>query len=183
MKTLHARALQSFSRHLQWLLALRSGVQLTTVWLFVWGVAILALRFFGTQNTFWLALGLLGILPLILFSILRARRLQPEFAKMRASYDRLNLCGGVIMSEETADMGAWLAQLPSATVPKFRWHSGRALLLLTVAALFVATALLLPKRLTQLGKNRSLEIGQIVGQLQAEVKTLAQEKFCRKKGG
>ena len=181
MKTLHARALQSFSRHLQWLLALRSGVQLTTVWLFVWGVAILALRFFGTQNTFWLALGLLGILPLILFSILRARRLQPEFAKMRASYDRLNLCGGVIMSEETADMGAWLAQLPSATVPKFRWHSGRALLLLTVAALFVATALLLPKRLTQLGKNRSLEIGQIVGQLQAEVKTLAQEKILPEK--
>jgi hypothetical protein len=74
-------------------------------------------------------------------------------------------------------MGAWQAQLPPAAVPKFRWHSGRALLLLCVSALFAATALLLPERLTQLGKSRSLEIGQIVGQLQAEVKTLAQEKI------
>ena len=166
---------------MQWLLALRLGVQLATVWLFVWGVVVLALRIFGAQNIFWLALGLLGILPLILFSILRARRLQPEFAKMRASYDCLNVCGGVIMSEETADMGAWLAQLPAATVPKFRWHSGRALLLLGVAVLFVATALLLPERLTQLGKNRSLEVGQIVQQLQAEVQTLAQEKIVDEK--
>ena len=31
-----------------------------------------------------------------------------------ANYDRLNSCGGVIMAEETADMGAWLAQLPEA---------------------------------------------------------------------
>ena len=177
MKTSHAKALQSFARDLQWLLALRLGVQLATVWFFVWGVVVLALRIFGTQNTFWLALGLFGVAPLAFLAAWRAKKQRAAFTKIRASYDRLNACGGVVMSEETADMGAWLVQLPEATTPKFRWHSGRAMSLLCVSAIFAATMLLLPERLTKFSVHRPLEIGQIVSQLQAEVKTLAQEKI------
>jgi len=181
MKTSHANALQSFAHDLQWLLALRLWVQMATVWFFVWGVAILALRIRGTQDSFWLTLGLFGIVPLVLVSAIRVRRLRPEFSKIRANYDRINACGGVIMSEEAADMEAWLAQLPEAVVPKFRWHSGRAMLLLSVSAIFAATTLLLPERLARFSAHRSLEIGQIVRQLQAEVKTLAQEKIVNDK--
>jgi hypothetical protein len=177
MKTSHARALRSFARDLQWLLALRLGVQMATVWFFVWGVVVLALRIFGTQNTFWLALGLFGAAPLALLAALRAKKQRAPFTTIRANYDRLNACGGVIMSEEAADMGAWLAQLPEAAVPRFRWRSGRAMILLGVSALFAATTLLLPERLTRFSSHRPLEIGQIVEQLQAEVKTLAQEKI------
>ena len=130
MKTSHASALQSFARDLQWLLTLRLGVQLATVWFFVWGVVVLAMRISGAQNTFWFALGLLGIVPLMIFAAWSARRQQPAFAKIRASYDRLNACGGVVMAQENADMGDWLAQLPAAAIPKFHWHSGRAMLLL-----------------------------------------------------
>src|SRR5476649_852166 len=146
MKSAHAKALQSFARDLQWLLTLRLGVQMATVWFFVWGVVVLALRIFGAQNIPWLALGLLGVAPLALLAAWRAKKQRATFTKIRASYDSLNACGGVIMSEEAADMGAWAAQLPEATVPKFRWHSGRAMLLLCVSAMFAATALLLPER-------------------------------------
>ena len=177
MKTLHAKALRSFARDLQWLLALRLGVQMATGWFFVWGVVVLALRILGTQNTFWLAFGLIGVAPLALLAAWRANKQRAPFADIRANYDRLNACGGIIMSEEAADMGAWLAQLPEATVPKFRWQSGRAMMLLCVSALFAATTLLLPERLTRFSSHRPLEIGQIVGQLQIEVKTLAQEKI------
>jgi hypothetical protein len=181
MKISHSKALQSFARDLQRLLALRLGVQMVTVWFFVWGVVILALRIFGAHNTFWLALGLFGVAPLALLAAWRAKKQRAPFTAIRASYDRLNACGGVIMSEEAADMGAWLAQLPEAGVPKFRWQSGRAMLLLCVSALFAATTLLLPERLTRFSSHRPLEIGQIVGQLQVEVKTLAQEKIVDEK--
>ena len=177
MKNSHAIALQSFARDVQWLLALRLGVQLATVWFFVWGVVVLALRIFGAQNTFWLAFGLVGIFPLLIYAGWSARRQRPAFAKLRANYDRLNTCGGVVMAQEAGDMGAWLAQLPEAVVPKLHWRSGRAMLLLCVAALFAATALLLPERLAHLGSKHALEIGQIVEQLQAEVKLLAKEKI------
>lgn len=177
MKISHTRALQSFSRDLQWLLAMRFAVQMATVWLFGWGVVVLALRFFGAKSIFWLTIGLAGIAPLILVAAWRARKQRPNITKIRASYDHLNECGGVIMSAETTDMGDWLARLPEATVPKFRWRSGRALLLLLVSTLFVATALLLPQRIANFASRRPLEIGQIVQQLQAEVKALAQEKI------
>src|SRR5665213_1590019 len=111
MKTPHAIALQSFARDLQWLLALRLGVQLATVWFFIWGVVVLALRIFGAQNTFWLAFGLVGIFPLMVFAHWQARLQKPALAAIRANYDRLNACGGIIMAEESADMGAWLEQL------------------------------------------------------------------------
>lgn len=177
MQTSHAQALQSFARDLQWLLAFRLWVQMVTVWFFVWGVAVLALRFIGTHHFFWPTLGLVGIAPLALLAGLRARKQRAGLANIRASYDHLNACGGVIMSEEVANMSGWLVQLPEAAVPKLRWHSARALVLLSISALFVATAVLLPERLTRLSGHRPLEIGQIVEQLQAEVKTLAQEKI------
>ena len=181
MKSSHPEALRAFARRLNLLLELRVVVQMATVWFFVWGVFVLAMRISGVQHTEWLALGVFGFVPLAILAVLRERRRQPAFASLRANYDRLNVCGGVIMSEEAADMSAWLAQLPAAAVPKFHWHSARPLLLLGLSALFAATALLLPERLTKLGNNHSLEIGQLVGQLQAEVKTLAQEKIVDEK--
>lgn len=176
MKNPHAHALDSFARNLQWLLALRLAVQMGTAWFFVWGVAVLALRFFGIQNIPLLTTGLLGVAPLALIAAWRAKKRRAPFTNIRASYDQLNACGGVIMSGETMDMGAWIDQLPQAAVPKFRWHSGRAWLLLCISLTFVAVALLLPQRLTHF-PGRHLEIGQIVQQLQAEVNVLAQEKI------
>jgi hypothetical protein len=177
MKYSHPKALHAFADRLVLVLILRAMVQTMTVWFFVWGVFVLALRISGVQNDSWLALGVFGFVPLAILFGLRERRRQPAFDKIRANYDRMNGCGGVIMSAAAADMGAWLERLPAAAVPQFRWHSGRPLLLLFVAALFAATALLLPERLTNFAFHRPLEIGPIVEQLQAEVKTLAQEKI------
>jgi len=173
----HTAALLAFSQKLNRLMLLRVTVQMMTLWFFIWGVFVLAMKFAGMQFTDWLAPGIFGFVPIALLAGIRAYRRQPAFEKIRANYDRLNACGGVIMSQETADMGAWFTHLPTASVPKFHWHSGRAMLLLCIATLFVATALLLPERLTHLLGHRSLEVGQIVEQLQAEVNTLAQEKI------
>lgn len=177
MKNSHAQALQSFARDLQWLLTIRLAVQLATAWFFIWGVIVLAMRILGAQNTFWLALGLFGIVPLIAVAYWQARRQRAEFTVLRQNFDRLNQFGGVLMAEEAADMSAWVARLPAATVPKFEWQSGRAILMLTLAGVFAATALLLPEKLTHFTNHPSLEIGQTVEQLQTEVRTLAQEKL------
>ncbi len=177
----HPEALRAFARRLNLLLMLRAVVQVLTVCFFIWGVVVLAVRIYGAQNTGWLLSGLFGFVPVIIFTAVRERRRQPVFAKIRAGYDRANACGGVMMSEEAADMGVWLGQLPPAVVPEFRWRNGRTLLLLGVSALFAATALLLPERLTHLSNHRPLAIGQIVEQLQAEVQTLVQEKIVDEK--
>jgi hypothetical protein len=173
----HPKALQAFSRNLNRLLYLRIAVQMITVWFFIWGVLALAMKFSGATQTEWLAPGLLGFIPLVIVAGWRERRRQPQFEKMRANYDRLNACGGVIMAQETANMSPWFEHLPPAAVPKFRWRSGRPLLFFGISAAFAATALLLPERLTHLRHHHALEIGQTVDQLRAEVQTLDQEKL------
>lgn len=184
MKDTHANALRSFERNLHWLLTVRLTVHLTTFWFFTWGVVILALRIFGVRNIYWLTLGLMAVAPLLLLASWRTGKQRAPSKKLRASYDRINACGGIIMAAETADMGAWMAQLPDAAVPKLQWHSGRPLVLLSASALFVMTVLLLPDRLTRFPVRRPLQIGEIVNQLQAEVHVLAQEKIidARKAG-
>lgn len=181
MKSTHPEAIQAFTFKLKLLLTLRVVVRMATLWFFVWGVVVLALRISQVRNTEWLALGVFGFLPLAGLAAWRKRRTHPGFVNIRANYDRLNACGGVLMSGEAADMSAWLGQLPAAAVPRLHWQGARSLCLLGLAALFAATALLLPERLTRLRENHSLEIGPIVEQLQAEVKTLAQEKIVDEK--
>ena len=177
MNSTHPQALLAFSQRINRLLLLRVTVQMMTLWFFVWGVIVLALKISGLQHVEWTTLGIFGFVPIVILAGLRERQRQPVFEKVRANYDRLNACGGVIMSQESADMGAWLTHLPAAAVPKLRWYSGRAIMLLCVATLFAATALVLPERLVHIMGHRPLEIGQIVQQLQAEVRTLSQEKI------
>jgi hypothetical protein len=177
MNALHAQTLQSFSGRLQWLFGLRAAVRLATVWLFLWGVTVLVARISGWGEIAWLALGGLGIIPVIFIAAWQARRQLPAFGKLRALYDRWNACGGLIMAEEAADMAAWQGQLPAAAAPQLRWRSGRAMVLLSLAALFAAITLWLPESLANFSIHHPLEIGQAVEQLQAEVKLLQQEKI------
>ena len=98
MNSSHPQALLAFSHRLNRLLLLRVTVQTMCVWFFIWGVFVLALKIARVQNTEWLALGLLGFVPIALIAGLRERRRQPAFDKLRANYDRLNACGGVLMA-------------------------------------------------------------------------------------
>ncbi len=176
MSITHDDALNTFAARLARLLMVRRAVQWLTVWFFIWGAIVLAVRMAGFNQTYWLALGIFFALPAIILAAIRARKEIPAFAKVRASYDQLNACGGVLMAGETADTRAWFAQLAPASVPALHWQSARALWLLLVAAGFAATALLLPERLTHL-PQRHLELNQIVEQLKAEVQMLTQEKI------
>ena len=90
----HALALQTFDRRLVRLLSVRNAVQWMTIWFLVWGVIVLAVRIAGAKQTEWLGLGLIGLVPLGFLAFFQARRQKPEFIKVRASYDRMNACGG-----------------------------------------------------------------------------------------
>src|SRR3954464_8794814 len=103
----HSGTLKSFAKNLSLLLMLRRAVQWTTVWFFIWGVVILAARFSGLLKGEWLTIGLLGCVPLAIIAAWREWRRREAFSKIRAAYDDLNQCGGVIMAQETADMSQW----------------------------------------------------------------------------
>jgi hypothetical protein len=173
----HAQALQTFARKMALLLMLRGAVRWMTVWFFVWGVVVLAARISGMLRLEPLLIGLAGAVPLALLAAVMERRKVAAFAQVRAAYDGLNQCGGVVMAEETAEMSAWQANLPQPSSPALRWRSGRSLGFLGLSLLFVGVTLCLPERFTTLAATRPLEIGKLVGELRAEVETLKQEKI------
>ncbi len=177
----HSGALRSFAKKLTLLLMVRGIVAWTTVWFFLWGVVVLAVRFSGLLKGKWLAFGLLGCVPLALIAVIREWRRREEFSKVRAAYDELNQCGGVLMAEEVSDMSQWQTQIPAAAVPVLRWRNGRAFGLLGMSAAFAAAILLMPDRLTILKAQHPLEIGKLVGELKAEVQTLKDEKILEEK--
>jgi hypothetical protein len=177
----HAQALQTFARSLTALLMVRGAVRWITLWFFVWGVVVLAVRIGGVQRLDWLLLGLLGALPLAAVAAIREQRKAAEFSRVRATYDRLNQCGGLIMAEEAAEMSAWQSSLPRPSTPALRWRSSRAFGLLALSALFVGVTLCLPNKLTSHAAQSPLEIGKLVGELRAEVTTLKEEKILEEK--
>jgi hypothetical protein len=177
MNGLHTKALQLYIRRWKWLFMFRSGIQGATVWFFLWGVVVLVARILGAQDALWLMGGLFGVAPTMFFAIWHANKKLPTFTQLRANFDQLNNYGGIMMSEEVANMNNWQARLPHALAPRLRWRSVRAISLLCLSALFAGTALLLPERLAHFAHHQPLEIGPIVEQLQAEVRTLAQEKI------
>jgi hypothetical protein len=177
----HSQALQSFAKKLSALLMLRGAVRWATIWFFVWGVFVLASRFAHWLDFNFLLAGLLGAIPLAMIAAIRENRRRAAFSKIRAAYDGLNQCGGILMAEEVAEMSAWNANLPEAKSPALRWRGGRSLGVFGLSALFVAVALLLPDRVTTLAATKPLEIGKLVGELNAEVQTLQQEKILEPK--
>jgi hypothetical protein len=126
----HIQTLHSFARKLSWLLMFRRAVRWTSLWFFVWGVVVLASRIAGGVAVPWLAAGLLGCVPLALLAAAVEWRRRVAFTKVRAAYDALNQCGGMIMAEETADMSSWHERMPEASAPALHWRKGRSLGLL-----------------------------------------------------
>ncbi len=177
MNTAHARALRAFARKLAIVLVFRRAMIWATAWLFALGVVIIAARVSGVQPSGWLAFGGLGVVPVVIGAAAYQVCRSPSFSVIRANYDRLNSCGGVIMAEETADMTEWQARLGDARVPGLRWRFGRPLAVFGLGVLFVGVALMLPEGLTRTGAARPLEIGRLVEELQAEVEALKQEKI------
>jgi hypothetical protein len=156
---------------------LREALRWAAIWFFVWGIIVLAARISGVSNQLWMQLGLLGALvPMLVVAAIVWRKI-PAQTKIRATYDQLNQCGGLLMAEEAADMSSWQNALPDAAIPQLRWRGGRAFGLLSLAVLFVIATLLLPDRWTSLAAQRPLEIGKLISELQTEVKTLEQEKI------
>lgn len=177
----HAGALKSFAKKLTLLLMIRGAVTWMTVWFFLWGVVVLAVRVSGLLKGQSLALGLLGCIPLAMFAAWREWHRRESFGKLRAAYDDLNQCGGVIMAQEVADTSQWQSSLPTPAVPQLRWRSGRAIGLLGMSTVFAVGILLLPERFTSLGAKQPLEIGKLVNELKTEVETLKDEKILEDK--
>jgi hypothetical protein len=175
--TTHARAVRRFARKLALLLACRAGVRWAAPWFFAWGAIVLAARIAGGGNERWMWAGLAGFLPLAILAAIRDLRRHVRMPGLRAAYDGINRCGGIVMAGDAADTSGWMSVTPPPATPGLCWRWQPASAALAVSLLFVLVALSLPDRVARLGMRRPLEIGSLVGELKNEVALLKEEKI------
>jgi hypothetical protein len=175
--TAHDLAVRHFRRRLAALLVFRQAVGLATVWLFVWGTAVLALRAALGASRLPLAWGLVGLPACAALGYLAARRRFPAAGAIRALLDRESHSGGLLMAGAERPLGPWQEALPPLGVPRLRWHGRRAGGLLAAGAGFVILAFALPQHLADLGAGEALEVGPEVEKLAGQIAVLKEEKL------
>jgi hypothetical protein len=175
--TPHDMAVRQLGRRLAALLVFRQVLGFTTVWFFLWGTAVLALRAALGTPRLPLLWGLAGLAPCGVLAWFFARRRFPAAGAVRALLDRQGRCGGLLMAGAEQRLGAWEKSLPSLELPRVRWRSRRAWGLLAAAMGFVVLAFALPQRFAEIGSGPSLEVGREVEKLAEQIEVLKEEKL------
>jgi hypothetical protein len=174
------KAIQRFRRHLAALLVLKYALPLATLWSFVWGTVVIALRTAGVERKplLW---GLLGLAACLAAALLRACRHLPPAATIRALLDQQSGCGGLLMAGAEQELGGWRQRMPDLQPPRLRWDGRRSGTLLAIAAGFVLLSFLAPQGLADLQFSSPLEIDAEIGRLLQQIALLKGESILESK--
>src|SRR5947209_4972753 len=123
MKTNDARAIAEFRQTLAAVYLLRYGLAALTVWAFVYGTAVLALRGAVGLSRLDLLWGLASLPVAIGPAVWLAWRRLPSLAAVRAVLDQHSQAGGLLMAGAEFPLGGWAARLPEVRAPRLRWRN------------------------------------------------------------
>jgi hypothetical protein len=168
-------AVADFRRALASLYLLRYCLAALTLWAFVYGTAVLALRGAVGLSRGDLLWGLASLPVALVPAIVLALRRLPSAAALRAVLDQHGRCGGLLMAGAEYPLGEWSASLPRVRVPQLSWRGGRTWGLFGIACAFLALGFIVPQSIASLGGSR-LDVTREVERLKEQIEVLKKEK-------
>lgn len=158
-------------------LAVRLLTRYLSVWVFVWGGALLALRWLGVAWEGAAAGGGLVLLALVAAACEVARRQLPARARLVAWLDSRSGGSGLLLAREQGLLPA-SAAMPEHTDPALvSWEDRRPAAILTLGVLFLAGAMFAP--LPSTSQASSFTPGpELLQQLAEKVEVLAQHELA-----
>ena len=165
-----------FIRRVAILVGIRYALMFITIWGFLCGVAVLAMRAATGRPLVQLIWIVGGVVPCAVIAILLALKRLPDRSAVRALLDNRNRCGGLLMASERAELGDWQARMPAIAELRLRWRARRSVALALASALFVSVSFLIPAR-PGLAADRPLDIAKEVGDLSADIDVLKKEEI------
>jgi hypothetical protein len=174
------RAVAQFRRQIGALLLLKHVLTSLTLWAFLSGVLVLALRTLGVSSI-TLLWGLLTLPLALIPAILRTRRRLPTRSAILAALDRHGTCGGLLMASEETSLSGWERKLPTVTAPSVQWRNGRAWAQFAGAQAFLFFGLLLPQSLADMGAPPPLDVSRQQAKLEKQIDVLREEALLEPK--
>ncbi|MHC4926134.1 MAG: hypothetical protein ACYTER_02180 [Planctomycetota bacterium] len=139
---------------------------------------VLAVRGIGgrsLQNVIFAIAALVIILISILYSLIRTFRDMPPLDSLRAVFDKINNCGGLLMTASETPLGQWAERVSDVQSPRLIWRGRRLSLIVLSAIAFMAISFLVPQRYIAAGTAGRLEITEQTEQLKQQVEVLEEE--------
>src|SRR5262249_53577806 len=99
-----------------------------------------------------------------------ARKQLPSRGSVRALLDNRNDCGGLLVADADADLGAW--RMSDIALPRMCWQEARAVGLLASSFAFFVISLLDPVRFATISADRAMDVSREVESLAAEIEAL-----------
>ena len=170
------KSIARFIRRVAILVGIRYALMFITIWGFLCGVAVLAMRAATGRPVVQLIWIVAGVVPCAVIAILLALKRRPDRSAVRALLDNRNRCGGLLMASERTELGDWQALMPMIAEPRLRWRSTRSVALALASVLFVSVSFLIPAR-PGLAADRPLDIAKQVADLSADIDVLKKEEI------
>lgn len=176
MKQNEERAIADFRQTLAGLYLLRYGLVALTIWAFVFGTTVLALRAMVGLSRLDLLWGLAS-LPIVLApAVWLALKRLPTRERVRAVLDHHGRCGGLLMAGAEQETRDWQSSIPEVRKPKLQWRGGWSSVAFALSMAFVAICFLVPHWIAAMGPSR-LDINREVERLQEQLDVLQKEKI------
>ncbi len=169
------RSIRRFIGKLALLIAFKQSLAFITIWCFLWGAVALVLRAAAAIPRKPLLWGAIGIAIAFIAATALTRKRLPSHGSVRALLDNRNDCGGLLMADADANLGAWL--MPEIALPRLRWRKARALGLLAASFAFVAISLLAPVRFATINAARPMDVSREVENLSAQIEALKEAQI------
>src|SRR5262249_49520352 len=169
-RTLPNNSCRRFFGNRRLLTLLKQSLAFTTIGSFVGGAPPWFLRGASATPRKPLLWGAMGIAIAIGAGAALARKQLPSRGSVRALLDNRNDCGGLLMADADADLGAW--RMPEIALPRLRWREARAFGLLAASFAFVAISLLAPVRFATINAARPMDVSREVENLAAQIEAL-----------
>lgn len=178
--TRHELLVQQFCRRIAGWCVLRQTVTALSIWAFLWGTAVLALRATSDTTLMVLLWGLIGVPIAVALAVRSAFRQIPNPSSVRALLDAHGDCGGLLMASEERDLGQWAEAIPQSAMPRVSWNCRKPLIILGTAVVYLLLGFLLPIDRLALASGSQLDVSRETDRLAEQVRVLKEEKFLDK---
>ena len=140
---------------------------------FAFGMCLFLFRFFEVNTSLWpwVLSPLLAVIAAL--ALYQSRKDAPSSHCLQSYLDRVNGCGGLLMSQEERSLASW--PLPRVRVPTVSAKIHSALVQFGGAVLFFGLGLMSPDSWFLGGKPRSLDLEKEVEKLVQQVQVLKEE--------